>query len=123
MACFNIAGDAALSPDGRTMLLTTGDERTAQRLRIGIRTVLGTYRYDLAKGVRWFELLDKPHQALLRAELYDYFLSHPEVSSIASLEFRVDRVTRVMSVAYQLRMASGQVLEGSSDITALAVSG
>jgi hypothetical protein len=122
MACFDIPGDAALSPDRRTLLLTTGAPRVAQRLRVGIRTVLGTYKYDLAKGVPWFELLEKPNQILLRSAIYDFFLSHPEVSSVLNLEFRVDRLTRMMSVSYQLKMADGQELTGSSDVTAVAVS-
>lgn len=122
MGSFNIPGDAVLSSDGRTLLFATGGERTSQRLRVGIRTVLGTYKYDLAKGVPWFELLEKPNQALFRAALYDHFLSHPEVSSVLRLDFRIDRLTRIMSVSYQLKMADGQELVGSSDVTAVAVS-
>jgi hypothetical protein len=119
MGCFNIPGDAVLAPDGSTLLLTTGAPRVAQRLRIGIRTILGTYKYDLAKGVPWFRLLEKPNQALLRSSLRDYFLSHPEVRSIRSLEFRVDRQTRLMSVAYSLQMAGGNVVSDTTAITPL----
>jgi hypothetical protein len=122
MGSFNIPGDAVLSSDGRTLLLTSGGERVAQRLRVGIKTVLGTYRYDMARGVPWFELLEKPNQALLRAALYDYFLSHPDVSSILSLEFRVDRLTRLMNVTYQLRMKNGDVVGDTTPVSPLGVS-
>jgi hypothetical protein len=91
----------------------------SQRLRVGVRTVLGTYKYDMSRGVPWLAMLEKPNQALLRAALYDYFLGHPEVSAILSLEFRVDRLTRLMSVFYQLRLATGDVIEATSDITPL----
>lgn len=120
MACFPIPGDAVLSSDGRTFLLTTGGPRVAQRLRIGIQTILGTYKYDLDKGIPWFRLLDKPNQALLRPAIRDFFLSFPEVHSIRSLEFLVDRQTRLMSVAYELRMADGEVVKATSPITPLA---
>lgn len=119
MACFNISGDAVLSSDGRTLLLTTGGERLAQRLRVGIKTILGTYKYDLSKGVPWFRLLEKPNQALLRTGIRDFFLGFPEVSSILSLQFTVDRATRLMSVAYQLRLADGTTVEATSPITPL----
>jgi len=120
MACFPIPGDAALSSDGRTFLLTTGPERLAQRLRVGIHTVLGTYKYDLSKGIPWLQLLEKPNQALLRTAMRDFFLSFPEVSSILSLTFGNDRVTRLMSVDYQLRLADGTVVTATSPITPLA---
>lgn len=120
MGSFNIPGDAVLSSDGRTLSLTTGPERVGQRLRLGIRTVLGTYKYDLSQGVPWFELLERPNQALFRASLHDYFLSHPEVAAILALEFRLDRRTRLMSVYYQLRMKTGQVVEATAAITPLS---
>lgn len=119
MACFNIPGDAALSADGRTFLLVTGSERLAQRLRVGIRTILGSYKYNQRTGIDWFRLLDKRNQQLLRTEIRGYFLSHPEVSSILSLEFLVERSTRMMSVAYRLRLADGEFVEATSPITPL----
>lgn len=121
MGSFNIPGDAVLSDDGRTLLLTSGPARVTQRLRVGIRTVLGTYRYDLGRGVPWLELLDKPNQALLRAGLHDYFLGHAEVASILSLELRVERLTRLMTVAYALRLADGTTVIDTADITPIAV--
>jgi hypothetical protein len=120
MASFPIAGDAVLSADGKTFLLTTGAPRLAQRMRVGIRTILGTYKYDLSKGVPWFRLLDKPNQALIRPGIRDFFLSFPEVHSIIDLQFTVDRQTRLMTVTYQLRMGDGQVVTATSPITPLA---
>ncbi len=119
MGCFEIPGDAQLSPDGKTLLLTSGGKRLAQRLRIGIGTILGTYKYDLSKGVPWFLLLEKPNRALLDAGLRDYFLSHSEVASIVSLEFPVDPRTRVMSVSYKLKMRTGETVESTSSIVPL----
>lgn len=120
MACFPIAGDAVLSSDGRTFLMVTGGQRLAQRLTVGVKTIQGTYKYDLSKGIPWFVLLDKPNRALLPPAIRDYFLSHPEVHSIISLAFSVDRQTRLMSVDYQLRMKNGEVVVATSPITPLA---
>lgn len=120
MASFPIPGDAVLASNGRTLLMTTGSKRVAQRLRVGIRTVLGTYKYDLTKGIPWFQLLEKPNQVLLRAAIRDYFLSHPEVHSILSLQFINDRASRRMSVAYSLRMADGETVTATTTITPLA---
>lgn len=120
MACFPIAGDAVLSPDGRTFLFTTGAERLAQRLRAGFKTIQGTYKYDLTKGIPWFVLLDKPNRALLPPAIRDYFLSHPEVHSIISLAFSTDRATRIMSCSYELRMKNGEIVTATTPITPLA---
>jgi hypothetical protein len=120
VACFSIRGDAALSADGRTLLFATGPERLAQRLRVGLHTIQGSYKYDLTQGLPWFQLLDKPNRALLERSIRDFFLSFPEVASILSLEFTRDPATRDLSVAYQLRMADGQVVTATSAITPLA---
>jgi hypothetical protein len=86
---------------------------------VGIRTILGTYKYNLRKGVDWFRMLDKPNETLLRSGVREFFQSQPEVSSILSLEFRVDRTTRQMSIAYRLRLADGTEVEDTSPITPL----
>jgi len=123
VGCFSIRGDAVLSDDGRTLLLATGPERLVSRLRVGLHTILGSYKYNLDKGLPWFALLDKPNQALLRRSLRDFFLSHSEVASIISLEFIGDRVARTLNVTYQLRMADGRVVIATSAITPLVTTG
>lgn len=109
-----------LSSDGRTFLFSTGGERLAQRLRGGLRTVLATYKYDLSQGLDWFLLLEKGNEGLLRSAIREFFLSNPEVHSILSLQFVKDRATRLMSVAYELRMNDGEVVTDTTPITPLA---
>lgn len=120
MACFPIPGDAVLSSDGRTFVFNTGGERLAQRLRNGIKTIRETYKYDLLQGLPWILLLEKGNEGLLRSAIRDFFLSYPEVHSILSLQFIKDRVTRQMSVSYELRMNNGEVVAETTPITPIA---
>lgn len=110
MPTFDIPGDMMLMPDGTSIVLATGVARVKQRLRIGIQTILGTYKYDVAKGLPWFEWLDKTRASVIESELRKFFLSFPEVQSLTTLTLSIDKPTRQLAVRYELRLKSRETI-------------
>jgi len=116
MACFDIPGDLMLTPDRRSIVLVTGAKRLKQRMRAGVHTLLGSYKYNLNAGIPWLTWLDKSQRVPIEAELRKYFLSYPEVQSIKSLRLRLDKNTRVLFVLYALQLRSREEITDTLDI-------
>lgn len=116
MACFNIPGDAALSADGRRLLLTTGPDRTAQRVRVGIRTHRGSYKYDRSKGIPWQEALSLESPVAADVEVSKFLLSRPEIKAIRRLTFRPDKATRTLYCDFLVQTVGDEEVSGSLPI-------
>ena len=79
MATFDKPGDAMLTPDGKSIVLATGPARVKQRLKVGIQTILGSYRYNTNAGLPWFEWFDQGMRAPIEVELRRFFNSFTKV--------------------------------------------
>ena len=119
MAFFRIAGDAELSPDGKSLLLCTDKQRLKQRYTIGLRTILGTSRYNTRIGVDWVRLLEKGDTQTIRAALTRFFFSFKETRSIKKLELVRDRQTRVLYVDWEVLTKTNLNIDGYSPILKL----
>ena len=116
MACFDIPGDLKLTPDRRSIMFTTGPRRVQQRMRAGIHTLLGSYKYNLNARIPWLQWLDKRQRIPIESELRKFFLSFPEVQSVDSLSLTVDRKTRMLFVNYEIQLRSGITITDSTGI-------
>ena len=110
MATFDIPGDAMLTPDGTSIMLASGAPRVKQRIKVGIETILGSYKYDPSKGLPWFDWLDRTQRVVIESELRKFFLSYPEVLTIVSLTLSVAKPTRQLSVRYELKLKSAAII-------------
>jgi hypothetical protein len=116
MACFDVEGDLQLTPDRRSIMLITGAKRLRQRMRAGISTLLGQYKYNVNSGIPWLTWLDKAARVPIESELRKHFLSYPEVQSVKSLKLTVDKRTRVLFVSYVLQLKSSEEITDTLDI-------
>ena len=107
MATFDKTGDAMLTPDGKSIVLATGPARVKQRLKVGIQTIAGTYRYNIDAGIPWIEWFEQGVRAPIDAGLRAFFTSFPEVLRIDKLTLDVNRSTRLLQVNYILQLKDG----------------
>lgn len=122
MACFDAPGDAQLSPDGTTLMLTSGLHRAKQRVVLTLSMIRGTYKYDRLKGFPWFSgLLDRGSQPVLEATIRKELREMPEVKVLQRLDFTVDRETRLLSVYFEILTSDGDVIDGSVPLPLVAV--
>ncbi len=114
MATYPIEGDFRLSEDGTHFLMTSGIPRLKQRIRRGLRQVLGANRYDRKRGLPWFDgMLDKGQRFTFEATIRSYLTSFPEVTQILAFEMLFTPKTRTISVNYRLLVDTGDVIEDS----------
>lgn len=97
-------------------MLTTGVTRVRQRIRIGIHTLLASYKYDVNAGIPWLTWLDKTQRVPIESELRKHLLSYPEVQAVTSLSLTVDKTTRVLFVAFVLQLKSREEITDTIDI-------
>ena len=120
MIGFPIAGDLALSDDGRTFVLRTGVEEYADRVRAARQLFRGTWWYDQRIGIRFLDvILEKPAGtalALLRAEVRRVIASVPGTESVLRVATTYDSATRAARVDWTAKSVYG-VAEGSTDLT------
>jgi hypothetical protein len=116
MACFEVQGDLMLTADRRSIVLVTGPQRLKQRMRVGIHTLLGQYKYNVNSGIPWLTWLDKSQRVPIESELRKHFLSYPEVQAVTSLKLTVDKRSRVLFVAYVLQLKSAAEITDTVDI-------
>jgi hypothetical protein len=116
MATFDIPGDMMLTPDRTSVVLATGPARVKQRLKVGIQTILGSYKYDPSAGLPWFEWFDQGMRFPIEGELRKFFLTFPEVASINKLTLSVERSTRMLSVRYELQLKDGSEITDSTPL-------
>jgi hypothetical protein len=110
MPTFDFPGDIMLTPGGTSIMLASGASRVKQRLKVGIETILGTYKYDPSKGLPWFDWLDRTQRVVIETELRKFFLSYPEVLTIVNLALTVTKATRQLSVRYELKLKSAELI-------------
>ena len=119
MATFDKPGDAMLTPDGKSIVLATGPARVKQRLKVGIQTILGSYRYNTNAGLPWFEWFDQGMRAPIEVELRKFFNSFPEILRVNSLSLTVDRNTRMLFVSYALQLKDGSEITSTTPIATI----
>jgi hypothetical protein len=116
---FPIAGDLALSDDGRTFVLRTGVEEYADRVRAALQIFRGTWWYDQGVGLRFLDvILEKPAStalALLRAEVRRVIMSVPGTESVIRVATVYDSATRSARVEWIAKSIYG-VAAGTTDI-------
>jgi hypothetical protein len=103
MPCFNVQGDLMLTPDGRGFVGSSGMARLVQRIRIGLQTPTGYWRWDQTLGFPVLSNdLEKLTLPIFKTIIRRYLFSHPEIVSIPILVVNSD-ATGVVTVTYTAR--------------------
>jgi hypothetical protein len=89
MPCFAVQGDLRLTDDETGFVATSGLARLAQRIRIGLQTPLGYWRWDTTIGVP-ITNVEKLTRNVLLAMIRRYLLSFDEIVRVSSLSVTVD---------------------------------
>lgn len=86
-----VQGDIRISDDRRSVVMASGLARVAQRMRIGLQTLQGSWRWDLNKGVPFIsQRVEKLTKPILHAMITKFLMSFPEVLRIIVLTIEVD---------------------------------
>ena len=111
MPGFDVAGDLALSADGRTVLLWQGAEEVASRVDAAIQTFAGVWLYDQTVGVKYLQnIFEKPASAglaVLRAELYRTIAGTPGIVAVQKIVLDYSSETREATVQWQAQTNAG----------------
>ncbi len=116
MTTFNVPGDMVLTADRKSVVLVTGPERVKQRVRIGIQTLLGTYKFNLDAGIPWLVWLDKSQRVPIESELRKHLLTYPEIQAVTSLNLTVDKRTRLLFVSFVAQLRSREAITDTVSI-------
>jgi hypothetical protein len=89
-----------------------GAEAIAQRLRVRFRFFLGEWFLDRRLGVPYFRdvLKKNPDEILIASILRTVLLSTPGIARVDTLEARLDRPTRTLSVNFVALLEDGSTI-------------
>ena len=112
MAGFQVAGDLALSADGRELLLLGGAALAAQQIKIGAETWVGAVAWDPDAGLPMLaEIMVKNPDLRLIAQIFRTFLLDTAgVIDVEELTCDLDRTTRRLRVNFRVRCEDGSSL-------------
>lgn len=101
-------GDLLL--DGGRLVLLSGSEAVAQRVRVRLLTFLGEWRFDVNRGTPWLEQIlgRAPDLSLITSILRQRIAETDGVSEVLSLSLDVDRANGGLSVSGRIRADSGE---------------
>jgi hypothetical protein len=108
---FPVDGDLQLTSDGRGFVYATGTAALAQRLKAGLQTPLGTWRWDQTLGVPIFGV-EKLTVRILKAFIRRYLLSFDEVVRVTQVDVTADSSGKAR-VTFSLLAKSGDELTDS----------
>lgn len=105
MSGFDVAGDLALSSDGRRLLWWQGAEEVAHRVRVKLQIFRGIWHYDQRIGIRYRDaIFEKPSSigvALLRAEVWRTLIETNGIVSVQYVRIGYDRQTRTATCVWR----------------------
>lgn len=118
---FPIQGDIELTADGRDFMFVSGAERVIQSIKARAQIFKGSWRYDLTKGMPYFQdiLVGSPDEILVRRRFYDLIAETPGVASVTSVKIRLDRTSQTIYVDF-VAIAEGTTVSGTLDFAAAA---
>lgn len=97
-------------------VLVRGPEAVRQALHIRLRFFLGEWFLDETAGVDWFSVLGhKFNAAAVEALVRKALLETPGVAAVTRLDLDFDNATRVLSLAWSVTTAYGQ-LDGTTSL-------
>jgi hypothetical protein len=104
-------GDLAIE-NGTLILLDDPVAETAQRLQIKFKFFLGEWELDRRVGMPLLEkvLVKAPNLSTLRRLYREVIITDPAVDTLVSLEFDLDRATRMLSMSFEATLTDGSDL-------------
>lgn len=104
-------GDLALSDEGTEIAYTSLVEEVAQRLRVRLSSFKGDWFLNLNSGIPFYErvFVKGVDEGLIRSIFYQAILGTAGVSNLISLTYSHDKATRVLSIAFSVRLIDGSV--------------
>lgn len=114
---FPIQGDLELTDDGRDLVFVSGAQQVIQSIKARAQIYKGSWRYDLTKGVPYFQeiLVGGPEVELVRRRFYDLIAETPGVVTVKSLVIRLDGASQTVFVDFAAVITDGSVATGSLD--------
>lgn len=112
------SGDLLITPDGNADM-SSDAAKTAQDLWVLLRTIKGSYAFNVNFGIDYSKIMGKGvSDSLIKATISEEIVKHPSVSSIR--EFRVIRNTgsssRSIYLIIKAVLTSGEVISISGGI-------
>lgn len=106
---FQVSGDFALSDDGRELLLVSREDAILQSLTNGAQVFKGYWRYDLNKGIPYFDdvIVLGPQVSVIQDVYYRYILDTPGIESVQYVHVRFDSASGELFVDFRARADSG----------------
>jgi hypothetical protein len=111
MPCFPVVGDLELNDDETDFVTAAGTAALAQRIRIGLLTPLGYWRWDTTVGVPILGV-EKLSVSVLKAFMRRFLLSFDEVVRVVRLEVAADTAGRA-SVNYEILTRASETVQDS----------
>lgn len=120
MAGFQVAGDLALSADGRELVLVTGAEMALQQIRAGAEIWQGQISWDPSAGLPMLQtiLVKGPDFRVIRDVFRSFLLDTSGVVQVDQLDVALDRRSRALTVTFKVTCDDGS---STSDVLAFAV--
>ena len=115
MSSFGVSGDIQISDDGRELLLVTQEDAIVQSLINGAQVFKGSWRYDLSKGIPYFNdvLVLGPEEAVIREVFRKYVQETPGIDSVIFVKLRFEKFTGLLFVDFRARAESGQEISST----------
>jgi len=113
---FDIPGDLGLTEDGRDLAFVSGATKVLQSIKARAQIVLGSWRYDLTKGMPYYQdiLVGGPEVELVRRRFYDLIAETDGVTSVKSVNIRLDSTLQTVFVDF-VAIAANEQVSGSLD--------
>lgn len=109
-AGFQVAGDLALTADGRELVLVRGAEMALAQIQRGVQITQGSVSWDDSVGLPLFQeiLVKDPDLRVLTQIFRSFLLDTAGVVSVERLSLALDRQTRTLSVDFAVLCEDGQ---------------
>ena len=117
---FDVAGDLALSDNGRDFVIVEQAEKVRQNLKVRAQIFKGSWRYDRTLGVPYFQdiLAVGSTFGLVRRRFYDLVAQTDGVLSVQDLTVRFDGDASTVFVEYTCVVDTGEVIRDVLDFVA-----
>lgn len=114
MTGFQVAGDLALSPDERELVIVTGAQMALQQIKAGAEIWAGSLSWDPFAGLPMLQsiLVKGPDFRLITQVFRQFLLDTAGVVTVDQLNVSLDRAARALTVTFSVTCEDG---EGASD--------
>jgi hypothetical protein len=106
---FQVAGDLALSADGRELVLVVGAQMALQQIRAGAEIWQGQLSWDPDAGLPMLQqiLVKGPDLRVITQVFRNFLLDTSGVVSVDELSVSLDRATRALRVDFKVTCEDG----------------